>query len=88
MTVAELGDRVSGAAELTWELLEAIEPWGERRADLRLAILCWTMGNCHYKKPPPFTTVLKQVNELLGNDTHEQTDEEMAAMFNLIAAAS
>ena len=85
MPAAEIGDRISASELLRWELLEAVDPWGDRRADLRLAILCWTMFSCHARRPPSFAKVLKQVNELLGIERPEQSDEQIAATFEAMA---
>jgi len=40
MTVAELGRRMSSEEVSEWRAYEAIEPFGERRADYRTASLC------------------------------------------------
>jgi len=40
MTVAELGRRMSSREMSEWQVYEAIEPFGERRADYRAASLC------------------------------------------------
>jgi len=40
MTVAELGRRMSSEEVSEWRAYEAMEPFGERRADYRAASVC------------------------------------------------
>lgn len=40
MTVAELGERMSGKEVGDWQVYEQVEPFGERRADYRAASIC------------------------------------------------
>jgi hypothetical protein len=32
--------------ELNWQVLEKIDPWGEKRADYRAAVICLTIATC------------------------------------------
>ncbi|MHC4984195.1 MAG: phage tail assembly protein T [Planctomycetota bacterium] len=38
---------------LEWEVLYAIQPWGEKRADIRHGILCSLLDACHRTKGSP-----------------------------------
>lgn len=31
---------------LDWQLLETIDPWGEKRADYRAAVICYIIACC------------------------------------------
>ena len=44
MTAAELGRRMSSREMSEWEVYEALEPFGERRADYRAASICYTIA--------------------------------------------
>lgn len=83
--MSELCDRLSGEELLRWELLESVEPWGSRRADLRLAILCWTIYSCHCTRAPSFSKVVRQIDEMLGAEQADQSDEQLGKMFDIIA---
>jgi hypothetical protein len=37
----QVRDGISGLALATWEILEDVDPWGQRREDLRFARLAW-----------------------------------------------
>lgn len=39
--------RISGRELVEWMILEQIEPWGERRADLRAGMIAATIANVH-----------------------------------------
>ena len=43
-----MAERISGSEELTWQLLETVEPWGEKRADYRAAVICWTICSANW----------------------------------------
>lgn len=52
MTVQELLTRMTAAEELEWEVLEEVDPWGQRREDHRFALLCATVMNAAgWRKP-------------------------------------
>jgi hypothetical protein len=44
---------------MQWQVAEDIEPWGERRADYRAAVICWIIACANSKRPPAFTKIMK-----------------------------
>jgi hypothetical protein len=48
--VAEAERRLSAREETELELLETIEPWGEKRADFRAARICETIARANGSK--------------------------------------
>lgn len=44
-TVRELQARMDSAEFTEWQAFDALEPIGERRADLRMALLCQLIAN-------------------------------------------
>jgi xanthine dehydrogenase iron-sulfur cluster and FAD-binding subunit A len=50
MTVQELLDRTTSSELSEWAEYERIEPFGDRRADLHAAQICWTLASLHSKK--------------------------------------
>jgi hypothetical protein len=48
--VRELLESISSEELSTWMAYDAIEPFGERRADLRSAQICAVLANIHRKK--------------------------------------
>ena len=72
------------AAELArWELLESIDPWGQRRDDYRAAVICWTIASCMSSKPPSFDRVLAQFD--FDRKDRRQSDDEIDRIFKVIA---
>ena len=68
--------------------MEQIEPWGEKRADYRAAVVCWVIASWNYggkgRRPQ-----LKDYLKLFDFETKaEQTDEELAALFNMMTKKS
>lgn len=58
MTVAELLARISSRELREWQILEGIEPFGETRADLRMAILATVIAEQQRdrkQRPRPYT---------------------------------
>ena len=49
MTVGELSDRMTAREMAEWEILERIEPFGESRADYRMALAASQIVNIHLK---------------------------------------
>lgn len=45
MTVGELKTRMTATEMVDWEVLEDVDPWGQRREDYRAAILAATVMN-------------------------------------------
>jgi len=84
MTVGELESTMSAAEMARWEILEVIDPWGQRRSDFCFAVLRQTIMECLIKKPPSF----KRTLEVFDFDCQfrEQSAEELASMFDVIVA--
>ena len=79
------------AYELTcWQKLESIEPWGEKRADYRAAILAWTMASCFAAKgkQPKLERFLKLFDFEPQADQAEQSDADISFLFDQINAAT
>lgn len=56
MTRAELMQRMSAAEFIEWRLLEQIEPFGDRRSDVQVGLLCALIANIHRGKDTrPYT---------------------------------
>ena len=73
-----------GAAELSrWELLESIDPWGQRRDDYRAAVICWTIASCMTTRAPSFERILAQFD--FDRRDRQQSDDEMERIFQVIA---
>lgn len=45
MTVSELKTRMTASEMIDWEVLEDVDPWGQRREDYRTAMLCAVIMN-------------------------------------------
>jgi hypothetical protein len=74
---------MSGYEFLRWQLLEAIEPWGEKRADYRAAVIAWiTVCGFSGKRKPAFKKILKMFEFGKGR---EQSDEEITQIFKAMA---
>lgn len=43
MTRRELMSRLDAAERLDWQVLEDIDPWGQRREDYRIGVLAWVL---------------------------------------------
>jgi hypothetical protein len=66
---------------LRWELLEDIQPWGQRRDDYRAAVICWTLASVNHSgkgRKPQLKDFLKPFD---FEPKPEQSDEELAALF-------
>jgi hypothetical protein len=44
MTRRELLRRIDASERLDWQVLEDVDPWGQRRDDYRAAMLAWIMA--------------------------------------------
>ena len=53
-TVAELEETMSSRELTEWIAFNAIQPFGDTRADLRSAIIASTVANCHRTSGTPF----------------------------------
>jgi hypothetical protein len=53
-TVAELEETMSSRELTEWIAYNAIQPFGDTRADLRSAIIASTVANCHRTSGTPF----------------------------------
>lgn len=74
MTRSELLDRISEEERRQWMVLEAIEPYGERRLDLLHGALCALLANIHRgPNRPPF----KAADFIPDFDRKPQTPEDM-----------
>ena len=63
--------RISALELKQWELLESIEPWGERRADIRAARLCETIIRSNGGK-----ATFKELLAMFEFERHQQTEAE------------
>jgi len=63
-----------------WLALEAIEPWGEKRADYRAAMICWVFACCFSSRSnqPRFSKFLKLFDFA---EQPEQDDEQISQML-------
>ncbi len=68
---------------LDWELLERIDPWGQRREDFHAATICWTIYHANCKTPPEFEKVLEYFD--FDKAYREQSDEQMSRVFDKLA---
>jgi len=53
-TVAELEETMSSRELTEWIAYNAVQPFGDTRADLRSAIIASTVANCHRTSGTPF----------------------------------
>jgi hypothetical protein len=47
MTRERLMSEISASEFMEWMLLEAVEPWGQRRSDIHTGMICATLANIH-----------------------------------------
>lgn len=67
-SVAELGRRMSSREVSEWEAYEAIEPFGERRADYRAASICQVIALANGAKDVKLEDfLLTRADEQQGN---------------------
>ena len=76
-TVDELLGRMSARELSEWMAYAQIEPFGEKRADLRSGIVASTMANIHRGKRKPF----KAEDFMPEFERQEKAPEEMQAML-------
>jgi hypothetical protein len=80
MTHEDLLSRISSRELAEWQAFSLLEPFGERRADLRAAIIASTIANANRdkdKKPEPFTP-----HDFMPNyETKDYALEEIARWF-------
>lgn len=91
MTRAELLWRMSGAEIREWELYEQVEPFGERRADVRAALVASVIANANRdakKKPSPFTIDDFMPFKEADDGDEELNNEEVAAKALLFFGAN
>lgn len=87
MSKARVDAEISAAEAMDWHLLDAIEPWGERRADYRAAVICWTIAGVNYSgrgRRPQLRDFLKMFE---FESKPAQSDEQIGELFDRIAAA-
>jgi hypothetical protein len=82
MTVAGLLNQIDAKELMEWRAFYNIEPFGEEREDLRMAMVCCTLANIHRgKNTPPY----RLSDFLLRFDPKpQQTEEEMKAILKSI----
>ena len=83
-TVAEAKARCTIREFYQWQHFYAIEPWGEERADLRSAIIAYTVASIHAKKGAKIRVA--DFMPQFGRQTEAQTGEEMEAIARAFAA--
>lgn len=91
MTRAELLSRMSGSEIREWELYEQIEPFGERRADVRAAMIASVIANANRdpkRKPSPFTIDDFMPFKEADNGDEEPNDEDVAAKAMFLFGAN
>lgn len=64
-----------------WQVLERIDPWGQRRADYRAARIIQAICGIMAKRAPRLTEILKMFDFV----TEPQSDEEIMDIFHHIA---
>lgn len=80
MTVAELHQRVDAREFAEWMAFDRIEPFGDRRADLRSATVAATIANCHRGRS---SSRIYPRDFMPDFDREPQTDADMeAALFH------
>lgn len=77
MTVEEMLDRMSSLEISEWIAFIRNHPIGERRADMRMARICWVVASSAGAK-------VKEQDFLLFPDDSPQSEEDMILMTKLI----
>ena len=87
-----LGRSLSEIGELSeyelqqYGVAEDLEPWGERRADYRAAMIVWAIVCSNSRNPPPFAKILEMFD--FRPKAGEQGPEQIEMIFEQVAAAS
>lgn len=88
MTRAELMQRMSAAEFMEWRLLEQIEPFGDRRADVGAAMICATIANVNRgEKTKPYQTTDFIPRWDPPSPARPQTPEDQLQFMLMIQAA-
>lgn len=88
MTRRELMQRMSAAEFMEWRLLEQIEPFGDRRADIHAGMVCAVLANIHRgEKTKPFTITDFVPTWDPPPPVRPQTPEEQLQFMLMIQAA-
>lgn len=77
-------ERMSTAEFVEWMLYEQIEPFGERRADLRAGMNCATTANVHRTREQPYPPSDFMLPWEPAREKVEQTPEQQLEMMLLI----
>lgn len=77
-----------GADELAeWQALYRIDPWGEGRADLRSAMICFILYQANRGKDSPDRKLTDFLPSFGEDESERKTPEELkAALLGLTAA--
>lgn len=86
MTVAEAQQRIDSQEFASWMAYDRIEPFGEYRADLRSAIIAYTLAESNRsKKAKPFT--VDDFMPKFDRTPKEQSPDEMFSKLMAFAEA-
>lgn len=92
MSVQRLRVEVPAREQLDWQVLESIDPWGQKRDDARFAMLCSAVMNAAGARKANgerFTVsdfILKF--EPKEQKQEQQTPEQIESMFRMMVAAN
>lgn len=86
MTVREMLGKLDSRELTEWFLYDALDPFGQARADLRAGVIASTVANCHSTKGhfKPSDFVVKYGPRVVERKTPEQlatTARAITAMF-------
>jgi len=79
---------MDAAEQAEWLALDAVEPWGDTRADYRAAVICYTIAAVNYSgkgQGPKLEDFMKFFDFAPAT---EQTDEQIAGLFDMVAGKS
>jgi hypothetical protein len=85
--VAEIQERIDAREFAEWMAYYRLEPWGEERADMRMAVEASSIVNCwidakHRTKPKDFLYLRDE------QDQEQQNIEAMKAQFKIAVSAN
>lgn len=87
MTVRELGARMDSRELSQWEAFEAIEPFGDWRADLRAGIVAATVANSQRASSTSPVAKPEQFMPKFGPPPEPDPELETLALSSLIRSA-
>jgi hypothetical protein len=82
-SVSELEERIESHELTEWQIYEAIEPFGEQRADLRAGIIASTIANVNRGKGQKAFTATDFMPYLEKEQEQSAEDATVAALMEL-----